>query len=481
MIPTRTTFATWDIAGLQAAATTTNSSGNTLEVATHELQRNCENLPEMRGWEGKAHDAATTMFTRTSRQGRFFNDVALAMAAVQANAGQTFSSLKTRLDNAVTMIESGPLFVNDLWVVLLKPEPMDDERYKALQNAQKAMQTNVINPLLVEFDAADKDLVHRVFTVASKYTSIPLSIAQLVPKPDSGVPVPNTEDGLARQEQIQKQDAATTVRDTQEQEWYGNTKTTITMQDGSKHVVVSIGSIEDTSGYSPERYSYNELGLPMGSDGLPLGSPPTGWSYQVETVYDPSGKVVATTSTKTDPTSGYKTTESVITDQSRTVLWQDADGRRGGTVTDLTTGTTTPIPEPIIDRSLNMPTTADLTHPVLTSVGGAISGLENYAGKTGASIPGISDAQIKSVGIGAKYGGPGLSLAVTAWDVWNAETATQKCIAGISGTAGTAGGVVAGGLATSTGIGAVATVPIAMGGTWLAGWLGKEIGEMVCQ
>ncbi|WP_330178980.1 hypothetical protein OHB26_20985 [Nocardia sp. NBC_01503] len=463
-IPKRSVFATWDINGLQDKAKQVLQAGQDIELAVHTLRNNCLNMPEMKTWDGEGHTAAVDMLTRTAKNATEFADIAYnsgtfghqGVGNVVDLAFHSLSSLKPRLDAMVENIEKGPLEVSDQWVVLLKSGPMDDARFQVLKQAQTAWQ-NQLNPLIIELGVTDADIRSKLAYIVGQINSdVEMDPEKVTDGAGylqrSGVPDPSSELGRTDQQQIQKEAAATTVKDVQVTgpDEHNTTTTTLTMQDGSRQV------IEHT---------------------------PLGWDTTVATWYDPSGKLTSKTTTNKETTgSGIITTTTEIPGQMKVELWQRGD-QTGGTVTDLTSGKTYPVPkdEPVFDP--NSTSSDFFTHPYMTSLGGGLSALETYSGaavQTRSGIPMLDAGQAAKVNVGAKVLGPGLSLAVTGYDVINAGTAHEKCVAGVSGLAGTAGGTLAGTVLGE--YGPLASAGGAMAGTWGFGWLGTQLGEnVVCK
>lgn len=174
-IPTRPVFATWDINGLLDKSKTVLLAGQDLEMAVQTLRYECTSLPEMRGWEGPAHTAAEDMFVRTAKHAGEFADIAFTggrtshqgVSNIADRAYDALSSVKGRLDTLIQTIENGPLEVNDLWVVVLKPEPMDDARFKVLKQAQTAFQEQ-LNPLVTELGKADDEVRSKLAFLVSR-------------------------------------------------------------------------------------------------------------------------------------------------------------------------------------------------------------------------------------------------------------------------------------------------------------------------
>ncbi|NNH73967.1 hypothetical protein HLB23_29635 [Nocardia uniformis] len=464
-IPTRSVFATWDISSLPDKAKEVLQAGQDIEMAVHTLRDNCTNMPEMRAWEGEGHTAAVDMLTRTANHAGEFADIAYdrntfghqGVGNIVDLAFHSLSSVKTRLDSMVETIEKGPLEVDDLWVVVLKSASMDDARFQVLKQAQTAMQ-NQLNPLVTELGAADSKVRSMLaYLVGQINKDVEMDPTRVTFGPDflqpSGVPDPSTEQGRADQELLQQQAAATTVSDTQVSGPDENymTTTKLTMQDGSVMVV------EHTPSY---------------------------WDTTVVRQYDPTGKLVSTSTTSRETTgSGIVRTTNEIPGEMKVEVWQRGD-QTGGTVTDLATGKTYPIPD---SKAIFDPSSGNsefFTHPYLTSLGGGMSALETYSGealKNGRGVPMLDASQTGKLHIGAKAVGPGLSLAVTGWDVINAGTAHEKCVAGTSGLAGTAGGSLGGFVGGKYAAWPGALIGAAFG-TWTFGAAGTYLGEnVVCK
>ena len=125
------------------------------------------------------------------------------------------------------------------------------------------------------------------------------------------------------------------------------------------------------------------------------------------------------------------------------------------------------------------------SHPALTTVGGAFTGLEQQAKR---GIPMLSPQSVENLGKVGKYGGPTLRVAAALYDTVTAKTFQDACVAAISGGTGVAGGVATGSLAAAgiTALGNPELAPVfAMGGDMLGGWtfgyVGGVIGNIVCR
>jgi hypothetical protein len=260
-------------------------------------------------------------------------------------------------------------------------------------------------------------------------------------KPADQVPNPMTLNGLIQQGVVRDNDMAQTVRESKE--WVtedGQVRKTLTMMDGSRH----------------EIYEWNET-LPCVED----------------TYYDKNGKEVSSTFSQ-DKTAydGTRFTSIKFTDGTEVTMTRTADGKCTGGVT-APDGRHGVLPDEFF------------SHPALTTVGGALTGLEEQAKR---GIPMLSPQSVENLGKVGKYGGPTLGVATALYDTVTAKTFQDACVAAISGTTGVAGGAATGSLAAAgiTALGNPELAPVfAMGGDMLGGWtfgyVGGIIGNIVCR
>jgi hypothetical protein len=255
------------------------------------------------------------------------------------------------------------------------------------------------------------------------------------------VPNPMTLSGLVQQGVLRDNDMAQTVRESKE--WVtedGQLRKTLLMMDGSRH----------------EIYEWNEE-LPCVEDAY----------------YDRDGHEVSSTFSQ-DKTryDGTKFTSITFGDGTVLTMTRTADGKSTGGVT-APDGRHGVLPDEFF------------SHPVLTTVGGALTGLEEQA-KLG--IPMLSPESVENLGKVGKYGGPTIGVAAALYDTVTAKTFEDACVAAISGTAGVVGGYAGGAAAVAL----VAETPLAplspafaMGGDMLGGWtfgyVGGIIGNIVCR
>jgi hypothetical protein len=247
--------------------------------------------------------------------------------------------------------------------------------------------------------------------------------------------------GLIQQGIVRDNDMAQTVRDSQEWETEdGQYRRTLTMMDGSKH------EIWEWNDYDP---------------------------CVEDEYYDKNGHFVSSTFSQDKTTfDGTEFTSIKFADGTLVTMTRTADGKCSGGVTS-SDGRHGVLPDDFF------------SHPALTTVGGALTGLEEQA-KLG--IPMLTPESVEGLGKAAKYGGPTLGVATALYDTVTAKTFRDACVAAVSGGTGVAGGYATGGLAAAlvTASANPELAPIAaaggdMLGGWTFGYVGGIIGNIVCR
>jgi hypothetical protein len=416
--------------------------------AVRDLDDGCDRMPEARAWSGRAHDAATAMFRRATDETSQFTHYTDAVATALQKGSGTIGAARTALLSHAEEVDRGELSVNDLWVVLIKPARVSAEKAASLQ-AQAQAEQKEINRLLVAVGDADDGTAQKVQGAAKDFGfSLPgpddprsLDPNSGLAKPADEVPNPLSLDGLVHQGVVRDNDMATTVRDSRE--WTtkdGQTRKTLTMMDGSRH----------------EIWEWNKEN-PCVED-----------EY-----YDKNGKTVSTTFSQ-DRTAydGTKFTSIKFADGTEVTMTRTADGKCTGGVT-AADGRHGVLPDEFF------------SHPALTTVGGAFTGLEEQAKR---GIPMLTPGSVENLGRVGKYGGPTLGVATALYDTVTAKTYQDACVAAISGGTGLVGGSATGTLAAA-GISALGNPELApafaMGGNMLGGWtfgyVGGIIGNVVCR
>lgn len=446
MIPTRPRLQSWNPDSLSSAAPGVNAGGASVYQAVRNLDDGVNRLDEARTWRGPAHDASTQMFDRATRTASSFKDYTEKVSAAMQAGGSSIAAARTPLLNKADEIDhGGDLHVSDQWVVLIRPGQMSAEKAENLQKLAMQEQGE-INKLLLAVGEADDGAADAIQNAAKAYGFVPQQRGDVfgslsgLARPGDEVPNPFSTAGQLLQQVIRQQDMSTTVRESREWDTSdGQRRKTITMLDGSRH----------------EIYEWGEQ-LPCVADDY----------------YDKNGNLVSSSfsqdKTKYD---GTKMSRYTLRDGTEITLTQDANG-------NCTGGVTTPPPN---SQNVKLPDEF-FTHPDLTVAGGVLTGIEKQA-KNG--IPMMTAASMEDVGKSAKYGGYGLGIATALYDTVTADTWHKACVAAVSGAGGIAGGDIGawalGSMFAESGPGAIVAAGLGnIGGSWLGGYFGAIIGEVVC-
>jgi hypothetical protein len=448
VLPSRSHLQGWNPESLSPAASALSDAGRSLYTAARNLDDGCDRMPEARAWDGPAHKAATAMFRRATDTSSRFSHYTEGVARALSKGVGSIGGARTALLNHADEVDRGELSVSDMWVVLIKPVRVSAEKAATLQARAKAEQTE-INRMLVALGDADNGVAAQVQAAAKNFgfalpgpnDSRSLDPSSGLAQPADQVPNPMTLNGLIQQGIVRDNDMAQTVRESKE--WLtedGQVRKTLTMMDGSRH----------------EIYEWNET-LPCVEDNY----------------YDKNGKEVSSTFSQ-DKTNydGTKLTSIKFADGTEVTMTRTADGKCTGGVT-APDGRHGVLPDGLF------------SHPALTTVGGALTGLEEQAKR---GIPMLSPQSVENLGKVGKYGGPTLGVAVALYDTVTAKTFQDACVAAISGTAGVAGGAASGTVAAGvvSGLGIPEFAPFAaavgdVGGGWAFGYVGGIIGNIVCR
>jgi uncharacterized protein YukE len=454
LLPSRSRLEGWNPGSLSSAAAGISSSGEAVEQAVDRINNNIKLMPDTRAWSGQAHDAASQMFDRAHKQTMSFSDYAAAIGKALGEGAGWIGDTRTALLNKADEIDGGELHVSDQWVVLIKPAAMSAEKVAELMERVKVEQ-GIINGVLLAVGEADDGTAAKVTAAAQPFGFVPPSPDGLggmmipgVTKPADEVPNPRDHIGLFQQATIRGEDMGMNVRETKEEIVNDDEfRKTLTMQDGSKHVIWEFGG--------------------------PLVPKVT------DTHYDADGNIISSTTSWTDPMNGVKHTDIEWPDGTVFNATETPDGHRTAAFT-LPDGR----------QGLLPPDNPFFTGPVPTVVSGALTGLDAHIGR-GGKLPMLSMDAVENVGKGAKFGGPALGVLTTIYSMGAAETPYDRCVAGFAGgfqvVGSYAGGALGAGAGTFAPPGAqFATVPLAaVGFSYAAGeWmksLGTKVGAAFCQ
>ncbi|MGC4933345.1 hypothetical protein ACLQ3C_06650 [Gordonia sp. DT30] len=414
-------------------------------------------------WDGVAHDAAVLAFERAKKSSIAAATLADDLSTAMTNGFWALSSAKQLLMSKAEEIESGSFNVLDSWVVTIKPQELDADGARDLV-AERVQKQIEINQFVITMGQADYSTAAGI-TAAARSAGADVNSGQLVPTlagllsgrggmPEDDVPNPADPMGLRKQLAIAAADAASTVaRESTGTNAKGEPTKTLYMQDGSKKVYTET-----------KRLNY-------------------GRNYPVlrEEIFDPAGTLVTRTETTAwgkDPNGDKITTTYLAGTGNKVVTWTKPDG------TVIKTELYDPSGRPL--AKADVPDGSFFTHPAATLAGGALTAGDSYfngaADKTPAAL---TKSYFQNAGAGARLGGVGLATGMAIYDVITADSPRDKCIAAWSGAAGTVGGVATGALIAPPGavtgpVDAALVTGGAAFGSWVFGWMGKEIGEAVC-
>ena len=147
MLPNRPHLRGWNPESLLTTAAGITAAARSISDAVGGVDHACQQMPEMRAWSGKSHEAASAMFTRANRETSKFSSYANAVATALQKGSGTIGSARKALLNKADEIDAGPLHVSDNWVVLIDQGKMSAERAAGLQKQAEADQT-VVNQML---------------------------------------------------------------------------------------------------------------------------------------------------------------------------------------------------------------------------------------------------------------------------------------------------------------------------------------------
>lgn len=453
MLPSRPTLRGWNPDSLATSAAGIASAAASVSNAVKGIDDACQRMPETRAWSGRSHDAAVAMFGRADRNASRLFDYANGVASAFRRGSETIGTARITLLNKADQVDAGPLNVTDQWVMLIDPVRMSAEKLAQLEKLAEEEQS-AINKMLAAVGDADDDTANAVAAAGRGFGFVeegPSNDPFAIPtsaRPPNQVPDPRDPIGMLAQQAIREGDMSITIRDVSEpvKNQYGDTVTTVTMQDGSKQVMTQHDPFDWPSKQnfvSIEQFDKN------GNEVSRSGS----W-------HDPGNDCDYTSVTWPD---GSNFTMSMDSTGQRTAGFSTAGGRHSA------------VPVELIDQ-------------ISLISGSGLSGLEQHIIR-GGSLPMLTAESIENVGKTAKFGGPALSVATTVFDMMAAETSRDACIAAVAGASGFGGGwggaeagAALGGIfppAAPIAVPVLATV-LAFGGGYYGADLGKFVGGVVC-
>jgi len=456
VLPSRSRLEDWNPDSLTFTGPAVKTAGDTVEQSVGRISRNLRIMPETKAWSGPAHDAAIQMFNRAHMATTAFNDYTTAIADALSEGARRIGVARKALLDKADEIDRGPLNVSEGWVVLIDPGSQTADRIAELMDQVAAEQT-AVNALLVAVGVADSSTADKVMAAAKPFGFVPLTSDGLpgmmtpgAQRPTDDVPNPHDPVGLMQQATVRGEEMATTVREsTARYSEEDHFEKTLTMQDGSKHVITE---------YAPN--AHNQITDTVITEGH----------------YAADGNLISWTSSTSTP-SGYKKTIMNWADGTQYVIDETPEGVRNGAFT-LPDGRHGVLP----------PDSPLLVQTVPDRIGDVLTGLEAHIDR-GGKLPMLSMDAVEKVGAGAKYGGPALGVMSAMYEFLAAPTPADKCVSLFAGTfalagnaAGGAGGAFVGGAIPVIGPGAAvggAVIGSVIIGEWMKS-VGTKVGTILC-
>lgn len=220
MLPSRPTLIGWNPDSLTSSAAAIKSASGSVSGAVKGIDQACQEMPEMKSWSGRSHEAAAAMFTRAERDAVKFSGYAGAVAAALSGGAESIGSTRRTLLAKADEVDAGPLKVSDQWVVLVDPVFMSEEELAKLQDLAQEEQ-GVINRMLIAVGDSDDATANAVVAAGHEFGYIEPGPATdlgglLLPtaqRPPDQVPDPTNPLGVMGQEALRAADEQRKVRE----------------------------------------------------------------------------------------------------------------------------------------------------------------------------------------------------------------------------------------------------------------------------
>ena len=218
MLPSRSRLQSWQPEQLTEAADTVKTAGSAIETAAEYAAGQCAGLPEYQGWTGPAQTAAQRSFDQAKRAAYAIADAAEAVSGALTIGAHDLAWARSSLLDHVTAVETGDLWVNDLWVVLIRPKEYTSAALVELRKQRDSAQATT-NTKLLAVGTADDSTANSLRAAAQSHavtlpqapTMMEAMINTSAAPPQDEVPNPAELTGQLRQGQIRDVDAATTI------------------------------------------------------------------------------------------------------------------------------------------------------------------------------------------------------------------------------------------------------------------------------
>lgn len=423
MIPSRAVLSTWRPDELASIGTALGRASDNVEEAASEVQYKVASFESEfnNDWKGVGADAASDVASRALSAVWNLNGIYGTAALRAQSLGPELSAGKRNIDNLVRIIESGDLYVQDNWTVLVRARVMKPAMAKLMALAAQGFQDQ-LNPMLVELGEADRRLAE-----ATQVRSIAFDLDSPDLRDDKGAPrdvVPdlwNEKGRKVQQAELEKHMIGTVVdKDVKTED--SKTITSLNMLDGSKQVYTDMHK---------------------------------GGAGNTFELFNEKGHLFSTRVVNSD---GSTTTTFMREGRSPVVVTE----RDGDAVADID-GVELKVPN------------SDAVAQSLAGAGMAV--LEPHVTS---GFPFLSAEQAAKLEVGAKNAGPALTIISTGVGIATAKDGYDACVAGTTGGVALAGDA----LLTLTAPEAMAARQAfvrAFGGGMFFGSVGNVIGQVVCR
>ncbi|WP_072688423.1 hypothetical protein [Rhodococcus marinonascens] len=112
MIPSKSRFESWTLASLSEVPPILRQRGESIQQAVVSIETRCNDLPELRAWEGDAHTEASEASRRAKRKAGNVCDLADALAAALDQGFHAVGAAKRAALGKSTELEQGPLLIS---------------------------------------------------------------------------------------------------------------------------------------------------------------------------------------------------------------------------------------------------------------------------------------------------------------------------------------------------------------------------------
>lgn len=239
MIPRQFLLREWDPSSMHGHDIA--ERGRRIETTLDTLAVAVRELSSSKSWSGPAHDTAAEAFAHIRTAGRTIAAHAERFERSLHRAADDVARARTDALTHVAELTRSPLWVSDIWVVLIDPVPLTAEQIGELRIAQQRAQSE-INELIVAVGQADRAqaLAHSTPDLGVRQAALmQLGTGSAAPDPALSVPDPYTPAGMLQMDAARRAYEATTPRASEKTTGTERDTLDVTYQDGSRAEIVN--------------------------------------------------------------------------------------------------------------------------------------------------------------------------------------------------------------------------------------------------